>query len=453
MLLINTFARELLENRNRLMQMKTKHCDMSDFNTIWQFFEKSEDPTFIVENNMLVRWNNAADKILKDGDFENTGKFNLARLSPEFQSCGIKSAEKEKEFIEIAAKKNFYRFEWMLRNPDNENFFVEVTTCFVNNKGKTFLYLILRDITLQKQNLKLLESLRTEIMLKNEEIEMQSKKIESQKEKNEIQRDLAERQRDEISAQKKALTDSIRYASRIQSALQPESKSLSQIFSDYFILNKPKDIVSGDFYWISTKEDKTVVAVADSTGHGVPGAFMSLLGIEFLEEIVENLGITQPDKILDNLRDRIIKSMGQTGRSGETCDGMDMALIFIDLANYSLQYAGAFNPLFVIRNNNIIVIKGDKMPVGYQTRTNNPFTNHDMQIKPNDSIYLFTDGYPDQFGWRTGKKFYIHNFRELLLSIQNVPMKAQKILLENNLKNWMGDLEQVDDIMVIGLQI
>jgi serine phosphatase RsbU (regulator of sigma subunit) len=426
---------------------------MSDFKAIWQFFEKSEDPTFIVENNMLVRWNNAADKILKDGDFENTGKFNLARLSPEFQPCGTKSAEKEKEFIEIAAKKDFYRFEWMLRNTDNADFLVEVTACFVNNKGKTLLYLILRDIILQKQNLKLLESLRAEIMLKNKEIEMQSEEIESQKWKNEIQSDLAEKQMDEISAQKKAMTDSIRYASRLQSALQPESKSLSKIFSHYFILNKPKDVVSGDFYWFFTKEDKTVVAVADSTGHGVPGAFMSLLGMEFLEETVLNLGITQPDKILDNLRDHIIKSMGQTGKDGESHDGMDIALISIDMANYSLQYAGAWHPLLIIRNNNIIEIKGDRMPLGYQMRTDKPFTNHDMQIKPNDSIYLFTDGYPDQFGWRTGKKFCMHNFRELLLSIQNVPMKAQKILLENNLKNWMGDLEQVDDIMVIGLQI
>ena len=303
------------------------------------------------------------------------------------------------------------------------------------------------------ENLILLESLRTEIKLKNEEIEMLREEIESQKEKNEMQRDLAEKQRDEISAQKKALTDSIRYASRIQSALQPESKSLSKIFSDYFILNKPKDIVSGDFYWISIKEDKTVVAVADSTGHGVPGAFMSLLGMKILEETVHNIGITQPDKILDNLRDHIIKSMGQTGRAGETSDGMDIALISIDMSNYSLQYAGACNPLLMIRNNNIIEIKGDKMPLGYQTRTNKPFTNHDLEIKPYDSIYLFTDGYTDQFGWRTGKKFCIHNFRELLLSIQNVPMKAQKILLEDNLKNWMGDLEQVDDIMVIGLQI
>lgn len=426
---------------------------MSDFKTIWQLFEKSEDPTFIVENETLVKWNNAAAKLLKNGDFENARKFSLTSLSPELQPCGIKSAEKEKELIKIAAKNDFYRFEWMLRNPDNEDYFVEVTACFVNNNGKTFLYLILRDITLQKQNLKLLESLSTGIMLKNEEIEIQREEIESQKEKNEMQRDLAEKQKDEISAQKKALTDSIRYASRIQSALQPESKSLSKIFSDYFILNKPKDIVSGDFYWISTKEDKTVVAVADSTGHGVPGAFLSFLGIKFLEETVENLGITQPDKILDNLRERIIKSMGQTGKDGETHDGMDIALISIDMANYSLQYAGAWHPLLIIRNNNTIEIKGDRMPLGYQMRTDKPFTNHDLQIKPGDSIYLFTDGYPDQFGWRTGKKFYMHNFRELLLSIQNVPMQAQKILLENNLKNWMGDLEQVDDIMVIGLQI
>lgn len=426
---------------------------MKDSESIWQFYEKSEDPVFIIENDILVKWNNAADKILKNGDYKNTGKFSLALLSREFQPCGTKSAEKEQEFIKIVAKNDFYRFEWMLRNSDNKDLFVEVTSCFINIKGKTFLYLILRNITLQKQNLKLLESLRTEIMLKNEGIEMLREEIESQKEKIEMQRDLAERQRDEISAQKKALTDSIRYASRIQSALQPESNSLSKIFSDYFILNKPKDIVSGDFYWFFTKEDKTVVAVADATGHGVPGAFMSLLGMEFLEETVRSSGIMQPDKILDNLKDHIIKSMGQTGRTGETMDGMDIALISIDMANYSLQFAGANNPLLVIRNNNIIEIKGDNMPLGYQIRTNKPFTIHDLQIKPGDSIYLFSDGYPDQFGWRTDKKFNKHNFKELLLSIQNVPMKAQKILLENNLKNWMGDLEQVDDIMVIGLQI
>jgi serine phosphatase RsbU (regulator of sigma subunit) len=426
---------------------------MNDFEGIWHFYKKSEDPVLLIENDKLVKWNIPADKLLINTNFENREKFSLTRFSPEFQPCGTKSTEKEKEFIKIAAKKEFFRFEWMLRNPDNNDFIVEITTCFVNGKGKTIQFMILRDISQEKQNLKLLESLKTEVMMKNEEIKMQREEIEARKEEIEMQRDLAEKQRDEILAQKKELTDSIRYARRIQSTLQPESNSLGKIFSDYFILNRPKDIVSGDFYWFCTKEDKTIVAVADSTGHGVPGAFMSLLGIEFLEETVHNKNINQPDKILNNLRDHIIKSMGQTGRSGETFDGLDIALISLDLANYSLHYAGAFNPLIIIRNNEIIEIKGDRMPIGYQSRTSKPFTNHVLQIKPDDSIYLFTDGYPDQFGWRTGKKFYWDNFKELLLSIQNVPMKAQKILLESNLKNWMGDLEQVDDIMVLGLKI
>jgi serine phosphatase RsbU (regulator of sigma subunit) len=313
--------------------------------------------------------------------------------------------------------------------------------------------MILRDINLEKENKLLLEWQKNEIIQKSEEIETQMDAIESQKEEIETQRDLAEKQRDEISVQKKELTDSIKYASRIQSALLPESESFSKIFSDYFILNKPKDIISGDFYWLLTKGNKTVVAVADCTGHGVPGAFMSILGVEFLNEIVNNLGIVQPNRILNNIRNRIIKSMTQTGKVGETSDGMDIALVSIDLENYTLQYAGAFNPLFIIRNNNLSEIKGDRMPVGFHEKIDKPFTNHEIQIKVNDSIYLFSDGYKDQFGWRSNKKFNPDNFRELLLSVQNVPMKAQKLLLENTLKNWMGDVEQIDDIMVVGLRI
>ena len=139
--------------------------------------------------------------------------------------------------------------------------------------------------------------------------------------------------------------------------------------------------------------------------------------------------------------------MGQTGKAGETGDGMDIALVSLVLENYTLQYAGAFNPLFIIRNNNLSEIKGDRMPLGFHKKIDKPFTNHEIQIKANDSIYLFTDGYKDQFGWRSNKKF------KLLLSLQNVPMKAQKLLLENNLKNWMGDMEQIDDIIVVGLKI
>lgn len=409
---------------------------MSSIETIRKLFEKSDDAFFIIKNETLVKCNKKAQEILKNADFKSNTKFSLTRFSPELQPGGTPSTEKEKEITKIANKKGFHRFEWVLKDSKNEEFFVEVTIYCGEDEEKSLVYMILRDINQEKKDKLLMEY---EIIQKNEEIE--------------TQRDLAETQWDRISAQKNELTDSITYASRIQSALLPESGYFSKIFSDYFILNKPKDIVSGDFYWLSIKGDKTIVAVADCTGHGVPGAFMSMLGVEFLNEIVNNLGIVQPNKILNNMRDRIIKSMGQTGKSGEAMDGMDIALVSIDLENDSLQYAGAFNPLFIIRNNNLSEINGDRMPLGFHLKIDKPFTNHEIEIKANDSIYLFSDGYKDQFGWRNNKKFNLDNFRKLLLSVQNVPMKAQKLLLENNLKNWMGDMEQIDDIMVMGIRI
>lgn len=409
---------------------------MSSIETIRKLFEKSDDAFFIIKNEILMKCNKKAQEILKNADFKSNTKFSLTRFSPKLQPGGTPSTEKEKEITKIANKKGFHRFEWVLKDSKNEEFFVEVTIYCGEDKEKSLVYMILRDINQEKKDKLLMEY---EIIQKNEEIE--------------TQRDLAETQWDRISAQKNELTDSITYASRIQSALLPESGYFSKIFSDYFILNKPKDIVSGDFYWLSIKGNKTIIAVADCTGHGVPGAFMSMLGVEFLNEIVNNLGIVQPNKILNNMRDRIIKSMGQTGKSGEAMDGMDIALVSIDLENDSLQYAGAFNPLFIIRNNNLSEINGDRMPLGFHLKIDKPFTNHEIEIKANDSIYLFSDGYKDQFGWRSNKKFNLDNFRKLLLSVQNVPMKAQKLLLENNLKNWMGDMEQIDDIMVIGIRI
>ena len=294
---------------------------------------------------------------------------------------------------------------------------------------------------------------KDEINRLNKEIETLKDEIESQKEELETRRDLAEKQRDEIITQKNELTDSIKYARQIQSSLMPGSELFKKSFSDFFFLNKPKDIVSGDFYWISVKESKTVVAVSDCTGHGVPGAFMSMLGIGLLNEIVNEKNIVRPNLILNNLRDRVIKSHRQSGEDNETMDGMDIALITIDHGKRALQYSGAHNSLIKIRNNNLSEIRGDRMPVGSYLITDIPFTNHEIEIKANDSIYLFSDGYKDQFGWRNNRKLKHNKFLDLLLSIQNVPMKAQKILLENNLKNWMGDLEQIDDILVVGVQI
>jgi len=233
----------------------------------------------------------------------------------------------------------------------------------------------------------------------------------------------------------------------------PGSELFRKSFSDYFILNKPKDIVSGDFYWISEIGSETVVAVTDCTGHGVPGAFLSMLGIGLLNEIVNELNIVQPNLILNNLRDRVIKSLAKPGENNETMDGMDIALITVNREKHTLQYSGAFNSLILIRNNNLSEIRGNRMPVGFSLITDIPFTNHEIEIKANDSIYLFSDGYKDQFGWRSNRKLQHNKFLGFLLSIQNVPMKAQKILLENNLKNWMGDLEQIDDILVVEVQV
>ena len=310
-----------------------------------------------------------------------------------------------------------------------------------------------RDNNIKKKNNLMPAKHMDEIQRLRMEIETLKDEIESQKEELETRRDLAENQRDEITAQQKELTDSIKYASRIQSSLMPGSELFKKSFSDYFILNKPKDIVSGDFYWISEIGSETVVAVVDCTGHGVPGAFMSMLGIGLLNEIVNEKNIVQPNLILNNLRDRVIKSLTQSGGDNETMDGMDIALITLDRENFTLQYSGANNPLIKIRNNNLSEIRGDRMPVGSYLVIDKPFTNHEIEIKANDSIYLFSDGYKDQYGWRSNRKLKHNKFLELLQSIQNVPMKAQKILLENNLKNWMGDLEQIDDIMVVGMQI
>jgi serine phosphatase RsbU (regulator of sigma subunit) len=300
----------------------------------------------------------------------------------------------------------------------------------------------------------LLDEKDREINRISKELLIQKEEIESQREVIETQRDVAVSQRDEIIFQKKEITSSITYAKRIQSALLTRDDVFKRHFADHFIFYKPKDIVSGDFYWMQENKNRIIVAAADSTGHGVPGAFMSLMGVVFLNEIVEGMGIVQPNRILNLMREKIIKSLGQEGRKEDPDDGMDIAVIAIDQQNSVLQFAGAFNPVYIIRNGELFELKADRMPLGFaHFYRDTTFSNHEFQIKANDSIYMFSDGYVDQFGWRSNKKYMTSNFKNLLTEIQNVPMKAQKLLLENTLNNWKGDLEQVDDILVIGLQI
>ncbi|MBI5540156.1 MAG: tetratricopeptide repeat protein [Bacteroidia bacterium] len=306
----------------------------------------------------------------------------------------------------------------------------------------------------------------------NQEILMQKEEIITQRDEIEAQRDIATEQRDLISNQKNEITDSIYYARRIQQALLPITIYLNEILDDYFILFKPRNIVSGDFYWARKIGNKTIIAAADCTGHGVPGAFMSMLGIAFLKEIT-NKGIVKPDIILNELKELIILSLHQRGMEGDTKDGMDISLCSIDKIEMQLEFAGANNPIYIVKNEEFKVeseeiiekqnlpisnfklyeLKGDKMPIGYFSENYEVFTNKEVTITKNDMVYLFSDGYADQFGGKNNKKYKYKALKELITNSSNLNCKEQKDIISSEFEKWKGNFEQTDDILVIGIRI
>jgi len=248
------------------------------------------------------------------------------------------------------------------------------------------------------------------------------------------------------------ITDSLSYAKRIQQSIMSPIGELDK-YIENFILFKPREIVSGDFYWFSKKDNKLIIAVADCTGHGVPGAFMSMLGISFLNKIIKERDILKPKNILERLRYNVISSLRQSGKVGETSDGMDIAVITIDLDTYNLEYSGALIPLYVIRNNEILKILPDRMPIGIYLDIEPPFTNHEMKLKKNDVIYLFSDGYADQFGGEKDNRFKLKNLKKLLLEIHDNELGEQKNILDERFEEWKGKGSQVDDVLVVGLKV
>jgi len=259
-------------------------------------------------------------------------------------------------------------------------------------------------------------------------------------------------QKEEIEMKNQEITDSIHYASRIQNAILPPDDYAQKILTDKFILYLPRDIVSGDFYWLHELDSKVITVASDCTGHGVPGAFMSMLGVAFLNEIVSKGNMIQAHEILNQLRAHVIKSLHQTGAEGESKDGMDIALCVYDLENMKLEFAGANNPLYLIRDNELIIYKGDKMPIGIHI-ADQSFALNEIDLKKGDIMYTFSDGYADQFGGPRGKKFMSKKMKELLLEIHKLDMDVQKKILKDSLYNWMKDHEQVDDVIVMGVRV
>jgi len=268
------------------------------------------------------------------------------------------------------------------------------------------------------------------------------------------------RQKEVIEIKNKHITDSIRYAKRIQNAILPRDNFVKQLLPNSFILYKPKDIVSGDFYWMTKKNDLAIYAAVDCTGHGVPGAFMSIVGNNQLNYAVDIKKARKASVILDHLNKGVVETLREKGIENETenisgvKDGMDIALCIIDYKNMKAQFAGANNPLCLVRNNEMIQIKGNKMAIGGNFDDELPkFTNHEMDLQKGDVLYTFSDGYPDQFGGHDGRKFMVKKFRELLLKIHKSPIEEQEKILEDHLEEWRGKEEQVDDIIIIGVKI
>jgi ligand-binding sensor domain-containing protein/serine phosphatase RsbU (regulator of sigma subunit) len=297
-----------------------------------------------------------------------------------------------------------------------------------------------------EQQKEALEAYNIELQAQQEEIIAQRDEIEQQKER-------VEAQRDHISAQNKEITDSIYYAKRIQTAILPTNEEIDKMFSDYFILFRPRDIVSGDFYWYKKRKGKAIIIAADCTGHGVPGAFMSMLGVSLLNEITTRDDTILASDILDNLRESIKSTLSQTGKEGETKDGMDMSLCIIDFENQILQWAGANNPLWQIRDGDFFEYKPDKMPIGIHFGQERPFANHIIEYQKGDAFYIFSDGYADQFGGPNLKKFKSIPFQKLILEVSALSMQEQKKIIEEAHLNWRGDNPQIDDVMVIGFRL
>jgi len=262
------------------------------------------------------------------------------------------------------------------------------------------------------------------------------------------QKGVIEQQKESVEEAHKEIKDSINYAKRIQSAILPPMKVVKEYLKDSFILYKPKDIVAGDFYWMEHKDGKVLFAAADCTGHGVPGAMVSVVCNNGLNRSVREHSLTIPGEILDKTREIIVQEFKKSEE--EVKDGMDIALCSIE--GMKLQYAGAHNPLWIIRNGEIIETKANKQPIG-QFDNPEPYTTHSFDLEKGDAIYIFSDGYVDQFGGERGKKFKAKAFRELLLSIQDKAMEEQKITINKTFETWKGDLEQIDDVCVIGVRV
>lgn len=326
----------------------------------------------------------------------------------------------------------------------------------------TLVFIYYRSYKIIKLSQKRLKEKNLAIQKKNFEIAQQKEELQSQRDEIQSQNLILQRVFNNIKIKNRELTDSIKYAQRIQQSIFPNENFINEVLPNSFILFQPKDILSGDFYFIkkhkpiikkSYTEEKLIVSAVDCTGHGVPGALMSIVGKDLLDHSITELGLSKPSEILESLNTGIKNTFSQHNNNYIAKDGMDMALITIDKKTKTLEFAGAKNPIYLIRNNSLTILKGDIYEIGNTEKNKKLYTNHSLQLESNDVIYLFSDGYADQFGGKKGKKFLYKTFQELLLKIHKKPLLEQKNILLKEFTEWKGNQEQIDDVLVIGIKI
>ncbi len=378
------------------------------------------------ENYKLAYENHKLFKRLNDSIFSSNNEEALTRVEMQYEF------DKQKRLAEITQNEQEKRYKLFQK--------------------AAILVLILVIIIIASISLGYIRNKKANIILTKQKQEIESINLELNEQKN-----LIEEQRDIAIKQKQEITDSILYAQRIQTAMLPTNEMRLTKLPQHFVLFKPQNIVSGDFFWMKKIQDKYIVIAADCTGHGVPGAFMSMLGISMLNEIIQKLNDLEPHIILEKLREKVITSLHQKSKDSNNKDGMDIALAIIDPATQTINFSGAYNPLFLISNPNdkpeLSILKGDREPIGIHIGTHKHFSKKSIQYSKGDRIYLFSDGFADQFGGENNQKLKQKNFRNLIMEIQKKPITEQENELETFFQNWKGDQNQIDDLLIIGMEL
>jgi serine phosphatase RsbU (regulator of sigma subunit) len=389
-----------------------------------------------------IRYYNMALDIAKDIDMKQGILESFRGLSSAYKGTG--HFETSLHYLNL-----YYTEKDSLLNKENFKQLVELNTRYETDKKEKEILLLTKD---QELNTKIIRQQQLErwgliggLGLLSISIVSIYRRYRFKKRANII----LEKQKEEIQQKNILITDSIDYAQTIQEAVLPTQQEVHELLPESFILYKPKSIVSGDFYWLGLVGDHLICAVADCTGHGVPGAFMSLLGYNMLENAVKDAQETDPARILDTLHAEVKKRL--TDGSEETKHGMDISLISIN-KTHQLQYAGAHNAVYIIRANELIELKADKIGIG-ENKKHVSFHSQQQELQKGDTVYLFTDGFPDQIGGAKRKKFYYPPFKELLLAISSLPMEEQKSKLQEAHLQWMGKMDQTDDILIMGIRI